>query len=316
MLKASAEKLIKAIDRSRKEATLTRLLIAIGIPLVGAEAARKIAYRFEDLSDLLKQDPEWLAKDLVKIDGIGKKIAQSVADFLGDKRQRAVLEKLLKYGVDPPSSEFVDTETAEISTMNDWKKQTLTFAQLKVITLGFCECGGREPMDDEVCAACMVWHTAEFISKLPNKLKKAKVISGFPATGKTYYKYKSNLSVLDSDSSKFSWVRTGVRHPDFPQNYIKYIKENLNKVDIILVSSHKVVRDALVKNKINFTLVFPERSLKEEYIKRFQTRGNDQNFINMLHNNWDSFIDEMENQEKCKIIRLAAGEFLTNCLEE
>jgi len=142
-----------------------------------------------------------------------------------------------------------------------------------------------------------------------------KVISGFPGIGKTYYKQNSNLNVLDSDSSKFSWIDKGFRNPDFPHNYIEHIKENLNKIDVILVSSHKLVRDALVNNNIYFVLIFPERNLKEEYIKRFEGRGSDKGFINMIRNNWNSFMDEMENQKRCRLIKLKSGEFLGNYLE-
>jgi len=139
-----------------------------------------------------------------------------------------------------------------------------------------------------------------------------KIISGFPGIGKTFYKQNSCLNVLDSDSSKFSWIEKGIRHPNFPQNYINHIKKNTNKVDIILVSSHKIVREALVNNNIGFTLIFPERNLKKEYIERFRNRGNDKSFINLLETSWDLFVDEMENQKNCKIIRLKSGEFLTN----
>jgi len=142
------------------------------------------------------------------------------------------------------------------------------------------------------------------------------IVSGFPGIGKTYYKQNSNLNIIDSDSSKFSWIEKGVRHPNFPQNYIDHIKNNIGKVDIILISSHKIVRDALVNNNINFTLIFPERHLKEEYIKRFKTRGSDQEFINMLECNWNSFIDDMNNQKKCKSVKLKSGEFLSNYWEE
>ena len=139
-----------------------------------------------------------------------------------------------------------------------------------------------------------------------------KIISGFPGIGKTFYKQNSYLNVLDSDSSKFSWIEKGIRHPNFPQNYINHIKKNTNKVDIILVSSHKIVREALVNNNINFTLVFPEKNLKKEYIERFRNRGNDKSFIHLLETSWDSFMDEMENQKNCKIIRLKSGEFLAD----
>ena len=36
--------------------------------------------------------------------------------------------------------------------------------------------------------------------------KETRVISGFPGVGKTYFKNITNLIVLDSDSSKFSWI--------------------------------------------------------------------------------------------------------------
>ena len=81
--------------------------------------------------------------------------------------------------------------------------------------------------------------------------KKTVVISAYPCCGKSYaYEhYKDKYSMLDSDSSKFSWktekvalpdMQDGckweerkVRNPEFPDNYIAHIKENIGKVDII-----------------------------------------------------------------------------------
>ena len=51
--------------------------------------------------------------------------------------------------------------------------------------------------------------------------------AGFPAVGKSYFYNNSDLTVLDSDSSKFDKAF-------FPQNYIEHIKANLGKVDVIL----------------------------------------------------------------------------------
>jgi len=142
-----------------------------------------------------------------------------------------------------------------------------------------------------------------------------KVISAFPGIGKTYFVQNSNLRVADSDSSKFSWLYKGVRHPDFPWNYMEHIKELMGTIDIILVSSHRVVREALVENNIDFVLIFPERNLKAEYIERFKLRGNDMAFIDMISDNWDTFIDEMQNQKGCKIIELHSGQFLSQIIE-
>lgn len=67
--------------------------------------------------------------------------------------------------------------------------------------------------------------------------KQTLVISAFPGCGKShFFRENKDKEVLDSDSSKFDKTH-------FPQNYIEHIKSNLGKVDIIMVSSHKEVRD-------------------------------------------------------------------------
>ncbi|RTK92898.1 MAG: hypothetical protein EKK64_11175, partial [Neisseriaceae bacterium] len=99
-----------------------------------------------------------------------------------------------------------------------------------------------------------------------NKKKhQAKVIAAFPGTGKsTYYKqHATEQIILDSDSSLFD-------KKDFPNNYIQHIKNHLNKADIIFVSSHKIVRDALVEANIPFTLIYPNLDCKDEYLTRYQ----------------------------------------------
>ena len=105
------------------------------------------------------------------------------------------------------------------------------------------------------------------------------IYSIFPACGKTWlYEHQEdyNLKILDSDSSQFSWVeindafgrKTKIRNPDFPANYIKYIKENIGKYDCIFVSSHASVREALDKEGVDFTIVYPMQNCKAEQIGR------------------------------------------------
>ena len=140
----------------------------------------------------------------------------------------------------------------------------------------------------------------------------SRIISAFPGTGKTYFQKKSPLNVLDSDSSKYSWLAPGIRNPYFPNNYVGHIRESMNQNDIILVSSHKIVRDALVKNGIEYLLVFPERSLKVEYIERFKQRGNNEEFINLVSNSWDNWMSELEEQEGCSKVKLFSGQYLSD----
>lgn len=147
-------------------------------------------------------------------------------------------------------------------------------------------------------------------------VKDTKAISGFPGIGKSHlFENRIDMTVLDSDSSQFSWIEKGVRHPNFPQNYIDHIKNNIGKVDIILVSSHKVVRDALNNNGIEFTLIYPEKYCKEEYLQRYIDRGNDENFVKMMRDNWDKFIAECEEQECEFKIKLDNGEFLNDVID-
>lgn len=142
-----------------------------------------------------------------------------------------------------------------------------------------------------------------------------KIVSGFPAVGKSVFVQNTGLTVLDSDSSNFSWISEGVRHPDFPNNYIEHIKENIGKVDCILVSSHDIVRKALKENNIEYTLVYPFIGLKEEYLERYRNRGNNEGFVSFIDANWAKFINDIEADTFPKKIRLGDGEYLTHVID-
>lgn len=141
------------------------------------------------------------------------------------------------------------------------------------------------------------------------------VVSGFPGVGKThFFNNVRDKVVFDSDSSLFSWERPGVRHPDFPSNYMEHIKSLMGEADIILVSSHKVVRDALVDAGIAFTLAYPERGAKDLYLCRYQQRGSDRSFLSLLEHNWDEWISELEGQESCTRIEMRGDQYLSDVI--
>jgi len=139
------------------------------------------------------------------------------------------------------------------------------------------------------------------------------VISAFPGTGKSEYirlgegsGYMPQGFACDSDSSKFD-------KSEFPKNYIEHIKRRINDgYARIFISSHKEVREALVSNEIEFTLVYPEIGLKDEYLKRYKERGSPQSFIDLISEKWDSWINELSNQKGCKHKVLKSNEFLSN----
>lgn len=124
---------------------------------------------------------------------------------------------------------------------------------------------------------------------------KTKIVSGFPGIGKsTIFKNFPHIKCVDSDSSQFSWSSPGIRHSDFPNNYIDHIKSLIGKVDFIFVSTHQVVRKALQDNNLLYWLVYPNVELKEQYIKNYIGRGNDDKFVSMMKNNFEKFIKECQ----------------------
>lgn len=138
--------------------------------------------------------------------------------------------------------------------------------------------------------------------------KKAVIISGFPGVGKStaYTLLNKKLTVLDSDSSTFDKT-------NFPLNYVKHIKENINKADIIFVSSHESVRNALVDEDIHFTLYYPSKKRKKEFLKLYKERGNTDNFITYVNNNFDKFIDDISKENGYnKIILDNENDFIMN----
>lgn len=134
------------------------------------------------------------------------------------------------------------------------------------------------------------------------------IISAFPTIGKTYaynqMKDIKGLKVLDSDSSKFSWlydyspvtsdVIVRQRNPEFPNNYIEHIKQNMD-AHYLFVSSHENVRQAMKEAGIPYVLVYPRRDMLPEIIGRCYLRGNNEQFIKVLIENWDNWIDSCEN---------------------
>lgn len=152
--------------------------------------------------------------------------------------------------------------------------------------------------------------------------KGTKIISGFPGIGKTSV-FKNgfrNLSVLDSDSSKFSWIYhddgTKERNANFIDDYLTHIKSNIGKVDIIFVSSHEPVRDALTKENLKWIAVYPSKKRKEEFINLYKERGNSEDFIALVSKNWETWIDDLFNSSaNMRVCIPFAGRFLNVALE-
>jgi DNA ligase (NAD+) len=96
-----AENVVRAIAQSKETATLTRLLIGLGMPGIGEVWARAVAERYRSLDALLAAAPDELEGALYGIHGFGEERARAVARFFAEPRNREVLTKLVARGVSP-----------------------------------------------------------------------------------------------------------------------------------------------------------------------------------------------------------------------
>ena len=90
----SAENIIRSIERSR-EVPFERVLFAIGIRFVGETVAKKLARAFGSMERLESATLE----ELIAVDEIGEKIAQSILRFFADEQCRTLVARLKEVGL-------------------------------------------------------------------------------------------------------------------------------------------------------------------------------------------------------------------------
>jgi DNA ligase (NAD+) len=94
MAQKSAENLVKGVENS-KNIPFESVLFALGIRFVGETVAKKLAKHYKNI-DALSQAT---LMDLILVDEIGDRIAQSVIEFFENQENRIIIERLKSYGV-------------------------------------------------------------------------------------------------------------------------------------------------------------------------------------------------------------------------
>ena len=94
MAEKSAENLIQGIEKS-KSIPFERVLYALGIRYVGETVAKKLAKHYKSIDAIAQAS----MMDLILVDEIGDKIAQSVIQFFDNQENRLIIERLKQFGV-------------------------------------------------------------------------------------------------------------------------------------------------------------------------------------------------------------------------
>ena len=94
MAEKSADNLIQGIEKS-KEIPFERVLFALGIRYVGETVAKKLAKHYKSIDALATASEE----ELIAVEEIGERIAQSVVEFFNTESNKKTIERLKKYGV-------------------------------------------------------------------------------------------------------------------------------------------------------------------------------------------------------------------------
>ena len=94
MAQKSAENLVNGVQKS-KEVPFERVLYAIGIRYVGETVAKKLAKHYKSIDAIRNAS----LMDLILVDEIGEKIAQSVIEFFENQENVNIIERLKQFGV-------------------------------------------------------------------------------------------------------------------------------------------------------------------------------------------------------------------------
>lgn len=94
MAEKSAQNIIKGIEDSKK-VPFEKVLFGIGIKHVGETVAKKLVKNFNSINELMNTKVE----ELVQVEDIGVKIAESITEFFRNPENILMIERLKSYGV-------------------------------------------------------------------------------------------------------------------------------------------------------------------------------------------------------------------------
>ncbi|MCI2229713.1 NAD-dependent DNA ligase LigA [Polaribacter sp. MSW13] len=110
MAEKSTQNMIEGIQKS-KEIPFEKVLFALGIRFVGETVAKKLAKHFKSIDNLMTASFE----ELIQVDEIGDRIAQSILDFSSDLGNIQLINRLKSVGIQlEVSAESLENQTNKL----------------------------------------------------------------------------------------------------------------------------------------------------------------------------------------------------------
>ena len=108
------------------------------------------------------------------------------------------------------------------------------------------------------------------------------IICGFPGTGKSMMARFSHWVDLESTPFKKNWLL-----------YAEVAKHMSDSGYTVMVSTHAEMLNALEHIEARYTVVIPPITDKDTYMHRYDMRGNTDDFIRLLDENWHRWISDI-----------------------
>jgi DNA ligase (NAD+) len=101
----SSRNFVDSIRQAREQATLPRLIAALGIRHVGEQTARALAEQYADLDALSHAAPD----ELMRIPDVGETVAESIAQYFENQQNQELLHRFKELGLWPRGGEVQTT---------------------------------------------------------------------------------------------------------------------------------------------------------------------------------------------------------------
>jgi len=169
---------MRGIEESKKR-PLGNLIFGLGIRYIGATAARLLARQFESLEALGKA----AAADLLRVEGIGGVMAQSIVEFFAEEKNLILIERLREAGVNMRRLSEEAPPSAGVLAASP-------FAGKTVVLTGKLEAMAREEAEEKIVK--LGGKAAGSVSK-----QTALVVAGPGAGSKLEQARKLGIEVID-----------------------------------------------------------------------------------------------------------------------